>query len=164
MEAIFVQLEEKKSGVKVTAWLQDFDYSESCHHVYVTKRVFRNGSKSTLPAFAKASGKTVEDIPTILTANTYFWSPAGDSRSRRGNENRRMDEIWEFMINNKDQVTNELNTRFSEFLSEDEVIMIDEQGAYLISNRGRYYFYEMPINKEAIEYARVRIQEKELAS
>lgn len=45
MKSIFVQIEERKSGVKVTAWYQDFDYAESRSHVYVTKKVFRNGSK-----------------------------------------------------------------------------------------------------------------------
>lgn len=47
MKALFVQLEEKKSGIKVTAWEQNFLYQESCHNVYLTKKVYKNGNKST---------------------------------------------------------------------------------------------------------------------
>lgn len=42
MKAIYVQLEEKKSGVKVTAWEQNFLYDESCSHVYLTKKILKD--------------------------------------------------------------------------------------------------------------------------
>lgn len=36
------------------------------------------------------------DIPSIVTANTYFWSPNGSASSRRSNEERRNNEINDF--------------------------------------------------------------------
>jgi len=35
-------------------------------------------------------------IPEIVTANTYFWSPACNASGRRGNEKRRESEIENF--------------------------------------------------------------------
>jgi hypothetical protein len=34
--------------------------------------------------------------PAILTANTYFWSPASSASSRRGNESRHLREVAEW--------------------------------------------------------------------
>lgn len=36
------------------------------------------------------------DIPRIVTANTYFWTPAGNASGRRSNERRREAEIEDF--------------------------------------------------------------------
>jgi hypothetical protein len=36
--------------------------------------------------------------PTILTANTYFWSSASSASSRRNNEERRNSEVTKFLM------------------------------------------------------------------
>lgn len=37
------------------------------------------------------------DEPTVLTAKTYFWRPAGTSSGRRANEKRRAEEVGEWL-------------------------------------------------------------------
>jgi hypothetical protein len=44
---------------------------------------------------ARKNEKTV-CAPAIVTANTYFWTPAGNASGRRSNEDRRMKEIEDF--------------------------------------------------------------------
>jgi len=41
------------------------------------------------------------NIPEILTANTYFWSPGGSASSRRSNEKRRNGEVAHFIAANQ---------------------------------------------------------------
>lgn len=161
MKATFVQIEEKRSGVKVTAWEQNFSYSESCNNVYMNKSVHRNGQKSTLPAFAKASGRTVEDIPYILTANTYFWSPASNSSGRRYNERKRESEIENFMWENKEQAISELNEMFSKNLMKGEKIGVDVLGAYL-SYRKHDYHFTGNITEKSIADTRIAIRERRM--
>lgn len=35
-------------------------------------------------------------IPTILTANTFFWTPSASANGRRSNEQKRQDEVKAF--------------------------------------------------------------------
>ena len=158
MKALFIQIEEKKSCVKVTLWLQKFSYQESCHHVYLQKDVYRNGYKSTIPAFAKASGRTKEDIPNILRANTYFWHPSNSASGRRANEAKREDEMRSFMIDNSEEATFKLNLIFSADLKVDEKILVYYRGAYLHTEDGDYQLPET-ITKKAIEDARMHVAE-----
>lgn len=159
MRTLFVQIEKKATGAKVTAWTQDFSYSESCRNVYITKSVHKNGNKSTLPAFAKASGN--REIPYILTANTYFWNPSSSSRGRRYNEQRREAEIEEFMIDNEDEAESELNEMFAQFLEKGESIKVDHLGAFL-SYKGHGYHFDGMITKKSIAAVREAIQERRL--
>jgi len=39
----------------------------------------------------------MHEIPSILTANTYFWRPAGSASGRRANERRRHAEVAAFV-------------------------------------------------------------------
>jgi hypothetical protein len=39
---------------------------------------------------------TTNQIPQILTANTYFWKPSTSASGRRSNENRRLSEVADF--------------------------------------------------------------------
>jgi hypothetical protein len=158
MKALFVQLEEKKSGIKVTAWEQEFLYDESCSHVYLTKKIYKNGEKSTVPAFAKATG---QDVPDILRVNTYFWRPGANAAWRRSNEEKRNGELAEFMRDNKREAEKMLNEKFAEFLKHGEKMMVDNLGAYL-SYRGHDYHFDGIINKNAIEKVREAIKERRL--
>lgn len=159
MKALFVQIEEKKSGAKVTVWDQDFSYSESCNNVYVTKSIRKNGRKSTLPAFAKASGRTAEDIPYILTANTYFWNPSTSSSGRRYNEKKREGEMKEFMIDNADKATKKLNEMFAQYLEKGESIQVDTLGAFL-RYKGHDYHFSGMITKKNIQEVRDAIRDR----
>ena len=151
MKAIFVQIQERKSGVKVTAWWQNFLYEESRHHVYLTKNITRNDKKSTVPAFAKV---TQQQVPDILKANVYFWRPGGSASWRRSNEERRNSELAGFMRNNKPEAEKKLNEMFAEHLREGEKILVDRLGAYLNYMNKDYHFFDSIINKRSIEKAR----------
>jgi arsenate reductase-like glutaredoxin family protein len=159
MEALFVQLENKKSGIKVTAWEQNFAYSESCRHVYLTKKIYRNGNKSTVAAFARA---TEQEVPEILTANTYFWQPGANASWRRSNEERRNSELVDFMKDNREEAEKLLNERFTEYLIPGEKIKVDSLGAYL-SYRGHNYHFDGIINNRSIEKVREAIKERRLS-
>lgn len=37
------------------------------------------------------------ELPAILTANTYFWSPSSSASGRRSNEQRRAAEVQAFL-------------------------------------------------------------------
>ena len=157
MKAIFVQIQERKSGVKVTAWWQNFLYEESRHHVYLTKNVYRNDKKSTVPAFAKA---TQQEVPEILKTNVYFWRPGGSASWRRSNEQKRNAELADFMKNNKAEAEKKLNEMFAEFLKPGEKILVDRLGAYLNSKGKDYHFFNTIINKRALSKAREVIEQR----
>ena len=159
MKAIFVQLEEKKSGVKVTAWLQEFSYSESCHNVYLHKSIYRNGAKSTVPTFAKV---TNQEVPEILTANVYFWHPGANAAWRRSNEKNRNSELADFMRDNKKEAEEKLNEMFAKHLIRGEKICVDRLGAYLSYRNNDYHFDNSIVNKRSIEKAREVIKERRL--
>lgn len=40
---------------------------------------------------------TTIELPAILTANTYFWSPSGSASGRRSNESRHTAEVQRFL-------------------------------------------------------------------
>lgn len=40
---------------------------------------------------------TTIEIPSILTANTYFWRPGSSASARRSNEARRAAEVQQFL-------------------------------------------------------------------
>lgn len=44
-----------------------------------------------------AQTQTTVNIPEILTANTYFWTPSGSASGRRSNERRRIGEVTAFV-------------------------------------------------------------------
>lgn len=159
MKATFVQFETKKSGIKVTVWVQEFLYQESCSHVYLSKKVYRDGSKSTVAAFAKATG---QDVPEILKANTYFWHPGSTSSWRRSNEEKRNGELSEFMRDNREEAEKTLNEMFAEYLQKGEKICIDILGAYLLY-RGHDYHFDGIINKRSIEVVREAIKQRRLS-
>jgi len=159
MKAIFTQIQEKKAGTKVTAWWQNFLYEESCHHVYLTKNITRNGKKSTVPAFAKV---TEQEVPYILTANVYFWSPGGSSSWRRANEQKRNSELSDFIKENRKEASEFLTTKFSESLLPGEKIGVDSLGAFLLYRGHNYHFDNSIINKKNIEQARAAIKARRL--
>jgi len=159
MKALFVQLENKKSGVKVTAWEQYFAYCESCRHVYLIKKVYRNGNKSTVAAYARASE---QEVPEILTKNTYFWRPGSNASWRRRNEEKRNAELEDFMFDNVAEATDKLNRIFSDSLLKGEKIGVDTLGAFL-SYRGHDYHFDGIINKKSIEKVREAIRERRLS-
>lgn len=159
MKALFIETEEKKSGVKVTAWEQEFLYDESCSHVYLTKKIYKNGEKSTVPAFAKATG---QEVPEILRVNTYFWHPGANAAWRRSNEEKRNGELAEFMRENKREAEKMLNEKFAEFLKPGEKIRVDYLGAYL-SYRGHDYHFDGIVNKNSIEKVRESIKQRRLS-
>jgi len=43
-------------------------------------------------------------IPYIMTANTYFWTPAGSASGRRSNEKRRNAEVQAFIEKYREQL------------------------------------------------------------
>lgn len=43
-------------------------------------------------------------IPSILTANCYFWTPGRSAASRRNNETRRNNEVADFLAANAAQL------------------------------------------------------------
>ena len=159
MKAIFVEIENKKNGVKVTAWEQNFLYQESCSHVYLTKKVYRNGKKSTVAAYAKASE---QEVPEILKSNTYFWRPGSNASWRRRNEERRNAELEDFMYDNVAEATKKLNEMFSDCLLRGEKIGVDSLGAYL-SYRKHDYHFDGIINKKSIEKVREAIKQRRLS-
>ena len=75
----------------------NFDYSESCHNVYKHFSVERNDKKSTLTWLKKYLKDT---IPSIISANTYFWHSSSTARSRRYNEEKRENEVKDFFLEN----------------------------------------------------------------
>ena len=155
MKALFVQIDEKKSGLKVTAWAQDFSYEESAHHVYLYKDVYKNGSRSTVPAFARA---TIQEIPYILSVNTYFWHPSSSASGRRSNEEKRNAEIADFMKENQKEAEDYLNNLFADVLVEGEKIKVDERGAFLAYGNKTCHFNGI-INKRALEEVRKLINQ-----
>lgn len=58
------------------------------------------------------------NLPQILTANTYYWSPASSAASRRRNEERRHAEVADFLtdlgfeFNGKTWTKGELEVNF----------------------------------------------------
>lgn len=38
------------------------------------------------------------ELPTIFTANTYFWSPSKSAGERRRSEDKKIEEVNEFLI------------------------------------------------------------------
>jgi hypothetical protein len=159
MKAIFTQMQEKKAGTKVTAWWQNFLYEESCHHVYLTKYITRNGKKSTVPAFAKVTG---QEVPEILTANVYFWSPGGSASWRRANELKRNTELSHFKKENRKEASEFLTTKFSESLLPGEKIGVDSLGAFLLYRGHDYHFFNSFISRKTIEQARQAIKDRRL--
>lgn len=60
---------------------------------------------------------TTPHIPEILTANTYFWTPAGSASSRRSVEKRRNNEVAQFIEANQEALNAagiEINFSYSE--------------------------------------------------
>lgn len=39
-------------------------------------------------------------LPSILTANTYFWQPSSSASQRRRNEERKIGEVYDFFKSN----------------------------------------------------------------
>ena len=52
----------------------------------------------------KRSNPQPVEIPEIMTANTYFWSPSGNASSRRRNEARRNGEVSDFLAAHADEL------------------------------------------------------------
>lgn len=46
-----------------------------------------------------AATNNMQELPTILTANTYFWSPAYSASQRRRNEDLRNGQVADFFRN-----------------------------------------------------------------
>ena len=73
----------------------EFDYSESCRNVYKTFKVYINNKKSNVKGLLKYVSN---EVPNILTANTYFWNSCSNAASRRSNEQRKMNEVEQFFL------------------------------------------------------------------
>ena len=116
MKAVYYQFEKGKTGLKVTAWRQEFHYRETCGNVYLTKKIYRNGNKSTVTAYAKASGQDVSD--SILTCNTYFWYSGSSAGQRRSNERKRNNELEGYMIDNYEEAYAQVNALYSNDIHE----------------------------------------------
>lgn len=43
-------------------------------------------------------------IPSILTANTYYWNPAGSASGRRSNEKRHNSDVARFIAANRESL------------------------------------------------------------
>ena len=74
-----------------------FYYSESCKNVYKQFGVFINGKRSNIVGLKKYL-KHFGAAPSILTANTYFWTPAGNSSNRRRNEERHREAVTSYFV------------------------------------------------------------------
>ena len=132
-----------------------FSYSESCSNVYVTKSIRKNGNKSTLPAFAKASGVPLRIYP-ISSGNTYG---VHHSPSVKIQQAKREGEMKEFMIDNADKATKKLNEMFAQYLEKGESIQVDNLGAFL-RYKGHDYHFSGMITKKNIQEVRDAIRDR----
>ena len=67
-----------------------FEYRETCHNVYKHFGVERNDKVSNMVWLKKCLNG---DIPSIISANTYFWHPNTSASSRRYTEKKRESEV-----------------------------------------------------------------------
>jgi len=72
-----------------------FNYVESCRHVYKKVEYYFEGWKTT--ANKKEIAELLKTAPSILTQNTYFWSPGGTASQRRRNEEKKINEFKEWI-------------------------------------------------------------------
>jgi len=71
----------------------EFEYSESCSNIYKRFYVSIDGKRSNIVGLKKFLIDS-DDIPYIVTANTYFWTPRGDAAIRRFREDKRREEVY----------------------------------------------------------------------
>lgn len=57
-----------------------------------------------------SDSNNTNELPEILSANTYFWSPGSHASSRRGNETRRTGEVANFFSANGFETRNDGET------------------------------------------------------
>ena len=74
-----------------------FDYKETCNHVYKTFAVYINGKKSNIVGLKKYLHR-YGFAPSILGANTYFWNPALSASNRRRNEERHNAAVSDYFL------------------------------------------------------------------
>ena len=67
-----------------------FEYRETCHNVYKHFGVERNDKVSNMVWLKKCLNG---DIPSIISANTYFWHSNTSASSRRYTEKKRESEV-----------------------------------------------------------------------
>lgn len=154
---MFIELKENRTGLHITCWTTNFDYSESCSHVYLKKSVYKNGKKSTVSAYARA---TNQDIPDILQANTYFWSPGSSSSWRRANESKRNAELAEFETDNEQEMLINIQEYAASLLEKGEMVKIDEDGIYLRYRRENYHLDKGILNARTLQIAREGIKRR----
>jgi hypothetical protein len=119
--------------------------------VYLTKKVHRNGQKSTVNAYAKA---TQQEVPDILRANTYFWHPAGAAWQRRRNEEKRNEELAEFEVDNSIEMREKIREYASPLLQKREAVGYDEYGIYLRYRKENYHLDKGVLNAKTLQAAR----------
>jgi len=134
----------------------EFDYRESCAHVYKTFSVHIDGKKSNIVGLKKFL-EVPEYIPDIIKANTYFWHPAGNASSRHWNETRNNEIVDNWLISEGFTALDiSLNDHFPGIgRRRGETIGIDDAG-YYFSKWGEKYHVEKynQINSNTIEIAR----------
>jgi len=74
----------------------EFNYSESCRNVYKSVGYAIDGRSTNLTG-AKKFFDSPENIPGIIRANTYFWTPGGNTSARRSNERYRENEVKDWL-------------------------------------------------------------------
>ena len=92
------KLTDDGKEIAVTFW-----YKESCHNVYKSTWYYVDGRQ--VRANKKEIKQLLESAPEILTQNTYFWKPAMNANQRRSNEERRVNEVKEWLEQNGFEIT-----------------------------------------------------------
>ena len=92
------KLTDDGKEIAVTFW-----YKESCHNVYKSTWYYVDGRQ------VRANKKEIKELlttaPSIMTANCYFWKPNMNADGRRRNEERRVNEVKEWLEQNGFEIT-----------------------------------------------------------
>lgn len=152
----FKYFETEKTIIEVS-----FSYKESCRNIYKHFSVTRNGKSSNITGLKKF---LKSDYPSILTANTYFWTPNCNASGRRRAEERRESEVFDYFT--AEGFSLDENTFYleSEKTAKGETFGIDSENGYFIEYRGhKYHFgYVKKITAEMYDQARQAIAKRRI--
>jgi len=81
----------------------EFFYRESCKNVYKSTCYYLDGKR--VNGNKKEIKQLLESAPNIMTANCYFWKPNMNADGRRRNEERRVNEVKEWLEQNGFEIT-----------------------------------------------------------
>lgn len=135
----------------------EFSYSESCHNVYKKFSVEINGKKSNIVGLRKFLSFENE-MPSIITANTYFWHPSANSGGRRYNEAKREQEALAYFL--KEGFVEDAIYPVSIpglIPLQKEAMGIDEVGYYLKVKAEKYHFGFVKVANKDLAFAREEI-------